>query len=111
MYIFKENYENINFLNIQAESFLGWICPLMRQNFIPIEQYIYYETDEVQEIFFLSWGLAGFVLPFKKNIVYIEIMQGDFFGDLDYVIAAGEHSMSVEEMIENLNKMEFNLIR
>ena len=73
IYIFKNSYEKIPYLNQQSESFLGWICPLLKQNYIPIEQYIYYETDQTEEIFFLSKGTAGFVLPFKKNIVYLEI--------------------------------------
>ena len=77
----------------------------MKWNYIPTEQYIYYETDQIVEIFFLIKGLAGFVLPFKKNIVYIEVNQGDFFGELDFVIAADEKSMMVEEMIANLSKI------
>jgi hypothetical protein len=111
MYIFRENYEKITFLKSQPESFLGWICPLLKHNFIPIEQHIYYETDEIEEIFFLCKGRAGFVLPFKQNIVYIEINSGDFFGDMDFVISASEHLMTIDEMIENLNCNDFNLCR
>jgi hypothetical protein len=29
------------------------------------------------------------VLPFKKNIVYIEVSKGDQFGEIDFVVAAG----------------------
>lgn len=30
MYIFKNSYEKIPYLNMQTEAFLGWICPLLR---------------------------------------------------------------------------------
>jgi hypothetical protein len=41
-------------------------------------------------VYFVIKGKAGFVLPFKKNVVYIEINQGDYFGDVDFVVAANE---------------------
>ena len=49
----------------------------MKQSFMPIEQYIYYESDNIEDIFFLVKGSCGYVLPFKKNVVYIEIEPGD----------------------------------
>lgn len=83
----------------------------MKQSFIPIEQYIYYETDQITEIYFLTKGNAGFVLPFKRNIVYIEIEKGDQFGEIDFVVASGPHNFSVEEMVEKINIMNFNMVR
>ena len=77
MYLYKPLYTAVTYLSKQGESFLGWVCPLLKQSFIPIEQYIYYETDQITEIYFLTKGNAGFVLPFKRNIVYIEIEKGD----------------------------------
>lgn len=45
MHLYKESYESIHYLRFQSDSFIGWICPLLKQVYIPIEQYIYYETD------------------------------------------------------------------
>ena len=83
----------------------------MNQIFIPVDQYIFYETDLITEIYFLTQGNAGFVLPFKENIVYIEINNGSYFGEIDCFVACGEHLMSCEEMFENLNAKNFNLVR
>jgi hypothetical protein len=51
------------------------------------------------------------VLPFKENIIYIEINNADAFGEIDLVVASGDHMLSIEEMFENINKMKFNLVR
>jgi hypothetical protein len=64
MYIYKDSYEKIDFLRDQSENFLAWVCPLLQQVFIPIDQYLYYETDQIIGIYFVQEGMAGFVLPF-----------------------------------------------
>ena len=45
-------------------------------------------------------GVVGFVLPFKKNIIYIELNDGDNFGEIDLNVAAVTHDISVIDMIE-----------
>ena len=76
-----------------------------------MDQYIYYETDQITEIYFQTKGFTGFVLPFKSNIVYIYIPDGEFFGEIDFIVPAGEHGIKVEEMIDQINKKNFNLVR
>lgn len=39
-------------------------------------------------MYFLFKGAAGFVLPLKKNIVYVEIQEGDDFGQIDIVTSS-----------------------
>ena len=51
------------------------------------------------------------MLPFKSNIVYIYIPDGEFFGEIDFIVPAGEHGIKVEEMIDQMNKKNFNLVR
>jgi len=51
------------------------------------------------------------VLPFKQNIVYIDIMNGDHFGEIDFYISAKEQGMNIAEMMEKLNIINFNLVR
>ena len=96
MYLYSKQYSNIQFLKDQSDSFIGWVCPLLKQCYIPIEQYIYYETDNISEIYFLSIGRAGFVLPFKQNVLYIQIEKGDTFGDIDFAASSGNEMQSVE---------------
>lgn len=51
------------------------------------------------------------MLPFKENIVYIEINNADTFGDIDFVVASGDQEMNIEEMFENINTVTFNMVR
>ena len=102
MYLYSEQYMKCSFLREQNENFLGWICPLLKQSYQPIDQYIYYDTDIVEEIFFLTVGNAGFVLPLKENIVYIELEVGDMFGQLDFVMTAIQNHTDVECVIDSL---------
>lgn len=44
-------------------------------------------------------GAAGFVLPFKLGVVYVEIDTGDDFGQADIVDSAQEVDLSVSEFI------------
>ena len=50
-------------------------------------------------------------MPFKENIVYIEINNADTFGDIDFVVASGDQEMNIEEMFENINTVTFNMVR
>ena len=56
MYIYSSKYECIDYLRDQSEQFLSWICPLLRQEYCPMDQYLYYETDQIVEIYFLTNG-------------------------------------------------------
>lgn len=89
MYLYKSAWDKVDFLKqMQSENFLAWICPLLTQVFIPMDMYVYYETDVINEVYFQTKGFAGFVLPFKQNIVYIEINDGDQFGEIDFDASA-----------------------
>lgn len=90
---------------------MAWVCPLLNQEFIPMDQYLYYETDLIEHIYFVNKGLAGFVLPFAKNIVYITILDGDYFGEIDFVFPALEKGMQIGEMVTRIGNEKFNFVR
>ena len=92
MILYKEQYVKVGYLKNMDENFLGWICPLLKQEFVLVEQYLYYETDTIHDLYFMSTGTAGFVLPLKYNKVYIEINSGDHFGEIDLLISARERN-------------------
>lgn len=101
MHIYREYYEVIPFLGSQNESFLSWICPHLKQSFTPSEEYIFQESDQIDEVFFLVKGSAGFVIPFKGNIVYIYIESGDQFGEIDICNSALKVEISLEQLVDN----------
>ena len=64
-----------------------------------MDQFIYYETDLISEIYFVQRGLIAFVLPLATNIVYITVMRGDHFGEIDFVFPAAEAEIEIHDMI------------
>lgn len=78
-------YEKINFLSQMNAVFITWFCPLLKPRVVSSEQYVYLDNDVIDSIYFLTKGSAGFVLKLKTNIVYIEINEGDDFGQVDLV--------------------------
>jgi CRP-like cAMP-binding protein len=106
MIIYKKTYSKIEFLKYRSSNFVSWICPLLKSILIQQGSYIFYENDPIEEIYFLCEGSAGFVLPFRRNIVYVEIEEGDEFGHSDIFEAASELDHECEEMeaiIETMN--------
>lgn len=65
----------------------------------------------VEDIFFMTSGTAGFVLPLRFNVVYIEINQGDYFGEIDIVNAANEKIVKVDDLFDGLYSDKFSLQR
>lgn len=61
-----------------------------------MDEYLYYETDVIEEIYFLTKGSCGFVLPLAQNVVYIKVLDGDFVGELDFVFASKQHNLEFE---------------
>ena len=76
-----------------------------------MDQYVYYETDLINEVYFQSKGYAGFALPFRNNIIYIEIHNGNQFGEIDFVASAKECGISVHEIFDRINTEKINLVR
>lgn len=85
LFIHEQTYKKIKFLMGRSDSFIAWICPLMRPMLNLENQYIFFEGDDVSQIYFFMSGEAGYVLPKHNNIKYIEFQQGNHFGVTDIV--------------------------
>jgi signal-transduction protein with cAMP-binding, CBS, and nucleotidyltransferase domain len=66
---------------------------MLKSNMFQQDSQIYYETDPADSIFFLVKGAAGFVLPFRRNIVYVEVDTGDEIGQEDLVEFSQENEI------------------
>ena len=53
MILYKEQYGKIGYLKNLDENFLGWICPLLKQEFVLVEQYLYYARSLMDAMLFL----------------------------------------------------------
>ena len=72
---------------------------MMNATFYAQDHYVYYETDIIDSIHFLTKGTAGYVLPIRKNIVFVEIEKGDDFGQVCIVSASIEREAPIEELL------------
>ncbi|CDW85072.1 UNKNOWN [Stylonychia lemnae] len=77
--------DSIDFLKRQDQQFILWVFPLLKPFFVPQYDYIYKDGDEILEIYFLESGEAAFVLQKFIDDIYINIEQGNYFGDIDLV--------------------------
>ena len=44
------------------------------------DQYVFFEGDKINAIYFLQKGSAGYVLPRQDNLMYVELNEGFDFG-------------------------------
>ena len=73
IYIYEKVYMQVDFLKNKSKSFISWICPMLKMNVVTPKEYVFYEGDEIQKIFFLRSGLCHYVLPKYQNSKYITI--------------------------------------
>mmetsp|Transcript_36132 Transcript_36132/g.55484 ORF Transcript_36132/g.55484 Transcript_36132/m.55484 type:complete len:216 (+) Transcript_36132:708-1355(+) len=85
LFLHEDTYTKIEFLNKRSKSFIAWACPLLKPFLNPENQYIYFEGDDITCMYFLKGGNCGFVLPKHRNIKYIDIHVGGYFGLIDIV--------------------------
>ena len=91
VYLYKDLYSKLYFLQDKSSSFLAWICPLFKPVVVGIHQYIYFEGDDVSCVFFLKKGSCGFVLPKHCNHKYVDINLGNTFGIVDIIGSVLRH--------------------
>lgn len=85
IYIYEQTYQKILFFGGKSTSFIAWICPLLKPQFVPENDYIYFEGDQVEGVFFIKRGNVSFVLPKHSNTRYINLTDGHHFGIIDIV--------------------------
>lgn len=71
--IHKKIYETVEFFKNKDKSFVVWIVKFLRPIHVQEQEYIFKEGESIQEVYFLTNGIAAFVLPRFKNRPYIYI--------------------------------------
>jgi hypothetical protein len=69
----------------KPDEFLSWLCHLLDLRLIYKNEYVFERDKNIEFISFLFKGKAGIVIPFKvkKNIVFVELEEGDEMGTID----------------------------
>lgn len=71
-----------------------------------IGEYLYYEDEPTNEIFFLIEGKAQFVLPRYDNTPYIDIQIGAHFGLMDICGSMKKLNLPIGNWFEHKNKLQ-----
>lgn len=93
---------SIPFLQDKGEYFLSFCAPLMKAIKYRQNEYIYEIGSPLDEIYFVVSGKFGLVLPDFNDFVYINILPGDYFGDLDFVVE--DHDQKRTYCVKALSK-------
>jgi len=99
LYIHEHTYKKIDIFKGRSSAFIAWICPLLKPQPYPENQYIFFEGDDITNIYFLVKGKAGFVLPKYQNTTFIEIGVGSHFGLIDIVGSILQAQFDLESWI------------
>jgi hypothetical protein len=87
-------------------SYIAWICPLLRPQYLENNEYLYFEGDEVLSITFMKLGNCSFVLPKYENMRYVDIGAGDNFGIEDIVGSMIKYDeIDMEEWMQHRDKI------
>lgn len=79
LFIFESTLDN-EFFKDRPISFIAWICPLLKPLIKLSDQFIFFEGDDINCIYFLQQGDVGYVLPRHQNLMYIKLNTGYYFG-------------------------------
>ena len=97
-YIFKRHCEDIPWLysikKKHRKDFIADIGPRFQPKLVRIGGYIYEEGDPVNEIYFLTKGFAGFVIPKYNDMVIVTLTKGDNFGIMDLISNQEDFAMA-----------------
>lgn len=75
----------IPFFEGWSKQFIAFIGPLLKPKKCKEDTYVFEKGDEVKAVFFLIDGIAGFVLPEKKNLIFSTVEKGDYLGLMDLI--------------------------
>lgn len=98
VYLYKDLYKSLEFLQDKSSSFLAWICPLFKPIIIQQDRYVYFEGDPVDCIYFVKKGDCGMVLPKHENTRYVDYKVGNTFGVVDIIGSTlSQENMELDE--------------
>lgn len=99
--IYSTNFQSIGFLHFKPENFINWLCPLLKPVMLEEDQYVYLEEEmQIQGTYFLCKGTAAYVLPLERNVVYVEVEEGDDFGQSDLILGSILNDLKLVEFLK-----------
>ena len=81
----KEIIKKVYYFKSKPPHFIAFIGPMLKPLRVEADNYIFREGDPIEEIFFLTRGHAAFVIKELKDLIYMIIDPGYYFGEIDFV--------------------------
>lgn len=92
--------------------FISWICPLLKLRVAAPNEYIFYENDSLESIFFVKKGACDYVLPMYGNTPFVRICDDSCFGLFDIVNALLNEEDDISDLDSNSDSSdEFNSVQ
>jgi hypothetical protein len=105
-HLYKDISRRLQFLNGKSPGFIAWVCPLFKFITFEMDQYIYFEGDDVSSIYFMKRGSCGFVLPKHDNLKFLGAKDGNVVGISDIVGSMYKHpNINPDEWISRKDLM------
>ena len=98
-HIYESLYTQVDFLKSKSQTFISWICPILKTTVASPKEYIFYEGDEINRIYFVKGGKCDYVLPKYTNQPFITIVERTCFGVIDIVSACLDQLESDDKIV------------
>ena len=87
IHIYRDFYENVEFLKDRSPQFISWICPILKVRVASPQETIYYENEALSNVYFLKSGPCNYVLPAYNSEPFLRIEPNTSFGLIDFIAA------------------------
>lgn len=104
-FIYNKDYKHLQFLKEKSRSFHAWVCPLFKANVVMDNSYVYFEGDEIENIYFIKNGSCSYVLPKHANARYISIQKGYCFGLGDIIYSMMKSKIDMSQIYNNREQL------
>lgn len=104
--IYSQKYRTIKFFEDKSCSFIAWVCPLLGVKILHEDQFLFFDGDEVESLFFNTNGSLGYVLPRFNSVKYIDLPKGTYFGIIDIIHNIIKNNLDINDWISRKEKIK-----
>ena len=79
--------KKVYFFKNKPAHFIAFIGPLLKPLRVEENTFIYKENDPIDQIYFLTKGLAAYVNSVIGDLPFLNIEPGYYFGEIDFAFS------------------------
>jgi len=78
--LYDKIFKRLHILQGKNIQFINWIYPFLLNKQVQQDDYLYIKNEEIESIYILYKGAAGFVLLLPSNVIYVTVQEGNHIG-------------------------------